>query len=238
MSPAADSEGALELIDDCLACCGRPEFLPRLAELVRSLGPRQLMVFELSAERASCLVSANFSALRLGEALAARYLDGWFRQDPLLPRLLALPAGACEVVPLDAPAPGMGEDYWEIFFRQPMLGGKLAVLMAGATRRLAVYLYAAEDRPAEIAPALARILGRLVLMHFEGLPASATPAPLALLSEREAEVCMGILDGRKAEIIAGDMGVTVSTVATYRRRAYEKLGISSRGALFALCRPR
>ncbi|MCA0848620.1 helix-turn-helix transcriptional regulator [Salipiger thiooxidans] len=198
MSPAAESDGALELIDDCLACCGRPEFLPRLAELVRSLGPRQLMVFELSAERASCLVSANFSALRLGEALAARYLDGWFRQDPLLPRLLA-------------------------------------VLMAGATRRLAVYLYAAEDRPAKIAPALARILGRLVLMHFEGLPASATPAPLALLSEREAQVCMGILDGRKAEIIAGDMGVTVST---YRRRAYEKLGISSRGALFALCRPR
>ena len=58
----------------------------------------------------------------VGEALAARYLDGWFRQDPLLPRLLARPAGACEVVPLDAPAPGMGEDYWEIFFRQPMLG--------------------------------------------------------------------------------------------------------------------
>lgn len=238
MTAVPAPQSLLELIDDCLARCGRPDFLPHLAELIRRLGPRQLMVFDLSAERASCLVSANFSALRIGEALAARYLDGWFRQDPLLPRLLALPAGACEVVPLAAPAPGMGDDYWDIFFRQPMLGGKLAVLLAGATRRLAVYFYAAEGSPAEVDPALARILGRLVLMHFEGLPASATPAPLALLSDRETEVCMGILAGKKAEIIAGDMGVTVSTVATYRRRAYEKLGISSRGALFALCRPR
>jgi len=38
------------------------------------------------------------------------------------------------------------------------------------------------------------------------------------------------------EAIAGEMGVAPSSGVTFRRRAYAKLGISSRGALFQLCR--
>jgi DNA-binding NarL/FixJ family response regulator len=62
--------------------------------------------------------------------------------------------------------------------------------------------------------------------------------PKALTSDtpREAQVCQGILLGKKAELIAHDLRVSVTTVATYRQRAYQKLGISSKGALFALCR--
>ncbi|MEX1663169.1 helix-turn-helix transcriptional regulator [Thioclava sp. 15-R06ZXC-3] len=45
-----------------------------------------------------------------------------------------------------------------------------------------------------------------------------------------------LLAGKKAELIAGQLGVSPVTVTTYRKRAYDKLGIASRGALFALCR--
>ncbi|MCY0151317.1 LuxR C-terminal-related transcriptional regulator [Hoeflea alexandrii] len=37
-------------------------------------------------------------------------------------------------------------------------------------------------------------------------------------------------------MIAGELGLSPATIVTYRRRAYGKLGISSRGDLFALCR--
>lgn len=56
-----------------------------------------------------------------------------------------------------------------------------------------------------------------------------------MLSARERAVCLGILAGRKAELIAGDIDVAASTVVTYRKRAYAKLGINSRAALFAIC---
>ena len=49
-------------------------------------------------------------------------------------------------------------------------------------------------------------------------------------------MCQGILNGKKAEAIAGDLDVAPSTVVTYRKRAYAKLGIGARADLFAICR--
>lgn len=49
-------------------------------------------------------------------------------------------------------------------------------------------------------------------------------------------MCLGVLAGRKAEVIAHELGVAPTSVVTYRRRAYDKLGIASRGELFAICR--
>jgi hypothetical protein len=40
--------------------------------------------------------------------------------------------------------------------------------------------------------------GRLVLMHFDRPTQSDTSPPLATLSAREREVCLGILSGKKA----------------------------------------
>jgi DNA-binding CsgD family transcriptional regulator len=40
-------------------------------------------------------------------------------------------------------------------------------------------------------------------------------------------VCAGTLMGRTAEAIGADLGIAPSTVLTYRRRAYERCGISS-----------
>jgi DNA-binding CsgD family transcriptional regulator len=55
----------------------------------------------------------------------------------------------------------------------------------------------------------------------------------SLLTKRERQVILRILDGVTVEKIAGELGLKPTTVITYRSRAYEKLGISSRRELFS-----
>ena len=56
----------------------------------------------------------------------------------------------------------------------------------------------------------------------------------AILSEREASVCTGIILGMTSEGIALDLGISVNTVRTYRKRAYARLMISSQNELMKL----
>ena len=54
------------------------------------------------------------------------------------------------------------------------------------------------------------------------------------LSKREAQVCSGILCGFSLEAISIEYGFALSTAATFRKRAYAKLGITSQRELAAL----
>ena len=213
-------------ITACLAAVGTEAFPRALLALVEQSGARQVMVFALD-EGARCLLSWNFAAQSLGEALAESYLDGWHRKDPLRPMLARLSSGERRVLHID-PETRMQAAYRERFFAAPGLSGKTAVLVATPHHRLVVNLYEAGTR---IDPDLADLIADLAARHFDS---GARPDPLAALSERERAVCEGILQGRKAEAIAGEMGLSAATVVTYRKRAYHKLGIASRGALFAL----
>ena len=55
------------------------------------------------------------------------------------------------------------------------------------------------------------------------------------LSKRELEVCLGILQGRQAPEMAEQMGVAKTSIATYKKRAFEKLGVSTQQQLFDWC---
>jgi len=55
------------------------------------------------------------------------------------------------------------------------------------------------------------------------------------LTTREREVCIRILQGYSSEAISLDLNVAKSTINTYRKRAYARLGISSQNELFSLC---
>lgn len=52
------------------------------------------------------------------------------------------------------------------------------------------------------------------------------------LSQREAEICAGIVMGYSTEAISLNCSISTNTVATHRKRAYAKLGISSQNELF------
>jgi len=70
-------------------------------------------------------------------------------------------------------------------------------------------------------------VGQLMLARVQ----RACPA----LSKRELDVLRGVLEGRTVHEIADLIGVTASSVKTYQKRAYHRLGISTQRELFALC---
>jgi len=225
-----------DLLDACMAALGGEDFIAPFLDLLRELGSDQVMVFAYTGDHASCLLSWNFTQSQLGSRLAADYLDGWYRQDPLCARVLAAKPRTVELCRLGDVLPLMAPDYRERFFTRPGIEHKDAVLAAGEARRLILNLYRYDKTSVAPAADALRFAGRLALLHFESSSAASYPPPLAALSDREREVCLGVLSGKKTETIAGEIGVAPSTVTTYRRRAYEKLGISSRAALFAICR--
>ena len=62
----------------------------------------------------------------------------------------------------------------------------------------------------------------------------ANAAPLAALTGREKDVCLRILSGFSSEAIAAELGISLHSALTYRKRAYVKLGISAQNELFAM----
>ncbi len=57
-------------------------------------------------------------------------------------------------------------------------------------------------------------------------------ATFAAITPRERAVCIGILTGHTSESIAMNLAISINSVLTYRKRLYEKLGISSQNELF------
>ena len=71
-----------------------------------------------------------------------------------------------------------------------------------------------------------------------GGPAELFRTKLKLISpkmpSREAEVCTAIMLGMTSEAIAIELGISVNTVLTYRKRAYGRLNISCQNELMRL----
>jgi DNA-binding CsgD family transcriptional regulator len=59
--------------------------------------------------------------------------------------------------------------------------------------------------------------------------------PFDRLTAREREVCERVILGYTSIGIGLDLEIALSSVHTYRKRAYEKLGIGTQNELFALC---
>lgn len=86
-------------------------------------------------------------------------------------------------------------------------------------------------------PALSPSIALRVLRHFHAAPAGAAPpavampeepAPGAHLTQREVDVLRLIAKGYRTPEAAGLLGLSATTVASYVRDIYRKLGISSR----------
>ena len=232
----------VDAIADCVPVIGADEFTERFLHTVEVIGAGQVTAFAYESAGVRCLLSRNFLSEDKGGALAAAYLDGWYREDPLFQRAKAMEENSCAVERLEDLLPDISSQYLATFFCAPGFRTKVAVLVAQGPLRLALNLYFAgdaTDRAAQtldgVGVGLYRLLGKALAAHFL-LTAPEFPLPLAVLSERERQVCIGMLAGKKAEIIAQEIGVGPSSVVTYRQRAYQKLGISSRGQLFSICR--
>lgn len=79
-----------------------------------------------------------------------------------------------------------------------------------------------------------RLQGTKDWPHDKALLAERLMALDCGLSAREAEVSAAIICGETQQEIARERRLALATVVTYRRRAYDKLGVRSRRALAAL----
>ncbi|MBX0328982.1 response regulator transcription factor [Oscillochloris sp. ZM17-4] len=74
-------------------------------------------------------------------------------------------------------------------------------------------------------------LAEHVVDRYVRRPTAATALLGTELSEREREVVSGVVQGYSNKEIATQLSLSVKTVETYRARAMEKLGLTSRAAL-------
>jgi DNA-binding CsgD family transcriptional regulator len=79
----------------------------------------------------------------------------------------------------------------------------------------------------------APVFGSLIARHLRGPEVESRLRVLCpALTTREVAVCNALLRGSSAPQVADALGVRVSSVHTYRKRAYAKLGIGSLPELF------
>lgn len=105
----------------------------------------------------------------------------------------------------------------------------VAALRAGA------FAYVTKDRPmAELLEALRTVEAgrRYINPQFAESLANAIATDSGSLearplSERESQILKMMAEGRALKQIAGDLGVSIKTVSTYRARILEKLGLST-----------
>ncbi|HEU4460534.1 MAG TPA: helix-turn-helix transcriptional regulator [Methylibium sp.] len=144
-------------------------------------------------------------------------------------------------------------DHRDAIYRRHRIGARLSVARRRADGALlAVNLYRHEvqgtggfaageiDAFAGVAGAvLAAVDRHIELRDGAALPA-APPAREALarrcpaLTPRELDLCERLLRGWSYDGIAADLALSLPTVKTYRRRAFERLGIHFKSELFAL----
>ncbi|MCP3464022.1 MULTISPECIES: helix-turn-helix transcriptional regulator [unclassified Bradyrhizobium] len=237
-------------VTSAVLAIGRPDFPDVLIDTLRGqAGVGHCMVFALTRSGgACCLLDAG--NIPIGGDLGAAYAGQFHESDPNRDALFEGQERAGPIM-LPAFAPRMYDArYRKIFFQDSGIVDKVAtaIWVDDTCFYVNFYRIAAQgrftdtqlDRLQHIAPAI----GASVARHFQQATTStleqnlaalfATRAPLADLTRREQEVCRRILLGLSSEAISQALGISLHSTLTYRKRAYERLGISSQNELFAI----
>lgn len=246
-SQGTPSNSAAGDVTPAVLAIGRPDFPDVLIDtLRRQAGVGHCMVFALTrAGAARCLLDAG--NIPIGGDLGAAYAGQFHESDPNRDALFETESSAPIMLPSFAPRM-YGARYRKIFFNDSDIVDKCATAIWTGETCFYVNFYRITSqgrfRDAERArlQAIAPAIGASVARHFQQ---SATPeqslaglfatrAPLAYLTPREQEVCRRILSGLSSEAISQELGISLHSTLTYRKRAYERLGISSQNELFSI----
>lgn len=234
-------------VTSAVLAIGRSDFPNVLIDtLRRHADVGHCMVFALSrAGAARCLLDAG--NIPIGGDLGAAYAGQFHESDPNRDALFEGEGSAPIMLPAFAPRM-YGARYRKIFFQDSDIVDKCATAIWTGDTCFYVNFYrimsqgrfsaAQRQRLQAIAPAIAASIAR----HFQcGVAPDqtlaalfATCAPLAGLTPREQEVCRRILSGFSSEAISQELGISLHSTLTYRKRAYERLGISSQNELFSI----
>lgn len=247
-------------LSDMVAIIGEPDFGDRFFGIVeRMIGADHCTVFVSNGEGVRTLVAEAQSraAAERVRQLAGAYSARGYRADPVWNGRAPVSAPAIDakvIAPRDFADPA----YRREFYEKPNILEELALSAdLGAGRRIYASFYREQgrarfsDEDLAVLQASAPVALQVLAKHAQltaATPAKVQPVPReelyrrvrqailednSLLTPREAEVCTGIVLGYTILGLSLNMGISVNTVATHRKRAYAKLRISSQNELFA-----
>jgi DNA-binding CsgD family transcriptional regulator len=255
MKAAAFKDPGSTDIAPAVLAIGRASFPQVLIDtLRRTAGVGHCMVFTFDGERgARCLL--DIGNIPIGADLGIAYAGHFHLADPNREAIFKERDNASPVLLPTFTRRMYGEKYRKIFFEDSEIVDKFATAIWVDRTCFYVNFYrtVAQGRFArtqigrlmQLSPAIAAAVAR----HFQEQAITAAPerdpfgklanlfascAPLTRLTEREKDVCLRILAGFSSEAISADLGIGLHSTLTYRKRAYEKLGISSQNELFAI----
>lgn len=252
----------LEGLTQLCRCIGSPAFESCLLKLLNKVTPvDHCVVFTFGESGAGHLFTHGRMQVEEAQQLANDYVRNFHEQDPNFAQVSGATEG-CEdcLIPL---APGADDHaaYQNHFFDRHDLIDKASTI--GKVEQGSVYCnfyrmgrsgsYSEKDW--QLLESILPLITTLISTHYRILQLSPSDkqgqfrnarslvhniisknvSPFSQLTPREREVCERILLGYTSVGIGLDLNIAQSSVVTYRRRAYEKLDISTQNELFTLC---
>ena len=242
----ADMAGAVLAI-------GHKRFPKALLDTIRRVaGVDHCMVFSFKDDSTTrCLL--DIGNIAIGGDLGEAYSGHFHACDPNRETIFGHRAETAPILLPTFARRMYSDDYRKIFFEDADIVDKIAtaIWLENVCFYVNFYKISAggcfnrveSARLRRVAPAICAAVAR----HFER-PAPApqdspeqslrmlfeTEATFDCLTGREREVCRRILLGYSSEAISAHLDISIHSTLTYRRRAYDKLGISSQNELFGI----
>ena len=252
----------LEGLTQLCRCIGSPTFESCLLKLLNKVTPvDHCVVFTYGEGGAGHLFTHGRMPVEEAQQLADDYVEHFHERDPNFPKISGAIEG-CEdcLIPLIVDST-FDSSYQNHFFDRHDLVDKASTI--GKVEQDSVYcnFYRMgrsgpySDKDWRLLESVLPLITTLISMHYRILQLSPlreqqphsnarslvhniiskSVPPFAQLTPREREVCERILLGYTSVGIGLDLEIAQSSVVTYRRRAYEKLDISTQNELFTLC---
>jgi DNA-binding CsgD family transcriptional regulator len=229
---------------------GLPSFPNVLIDTVRAMANvGHCMVFAFEKQQAA-RCAFGIGNIEIGPDLGAAYSEHFHLADPNRDAILDHRSAPYPIFLPRFARRMYSDNYRKLFFEDAEIIDKIATAIRVDSTSFYVNFYRTVEqgrftrneaaRLFNVAPAVTAIVAR----HCQEEDVADTPTklhtlfatqePFARLTAREKEVCLRILSGYASEAIAADLGIGLHSTFTYRKRAYEKLGICSQNELFGI----
>ena len=238
-------------LDRLTLAIGEESFGGVLVQTARAVGDvDHVMIFAFSPRQPPrAVVSAGFIDADAAARSAAAYAESLYLIDPNYPEIRKQTEGPATWFEFND-GRGYSEHFCDVFLKPCGISDIFSfaicqdkVIYCVAFLRTGGRTFASAQR--WLLSQVGEVIAANVCKHFSYMHAikgqnqfligrvlAEAPA-FETITPRERLVCVGILTGHTSESIAMNLSISTNSVLTYRKRLYEKLGISSQNELFA-----